>query len=286
MGNILAETILRFTEYTSLMRRAYDVFPTSQMVNDFREKVDQAYQSGESLSDLSFAMKTFETLRDNDGSPYFDKQLAAIAQDPQFSAFAEISKSLGTPYDLTPAFGSTPEIASALTEELAGDNATIISGGTTPADATMKAEDMLQNNKVVLNISAQQTVENPEVLCSPDGFVPQSQVTTSLFEQCKQHALERVIQEHPEEAQSVADDFNSHAAADMSNPESFGTVEATPNSAATLVVEADFKQEQEGVVDFYFDAIKKMMSGEGQDLGGDGGISLDGNGDLDLGFSQ
>lgn len=282
----LSAIIFRFRDYSSLLRRADEVFPTTEMADNFKNMVEQAYQNGDSLTILSFAMEAFETLRDNDNSPLYQQKLASIAKDSRFQSFAQLSTELGSPYDLTPAFNSTPEISEALTTHLAGKDASIINTDTNQTEETEPADMLNPTNKVVLNVSPQGTVENPEVILSPDGHVPQSKVTTSVFEQCKKHAIETAYaQRGKEEAQEMADKFNAaDEAATAVADNNVSALDALPTPGPeTLVIDSTLKEEQQAINTAYREAKKRLeASPEPEETGSaapTGGV-------IELGFAQ
>lgn len=262
--------------YNTLLARAKEVFPTTQSYNDFVAQLDTAVSAGESLSSFDFALTTFETLKASENSPYYQDELARISLDPQFSAFATIAENLNVPY-AEPLFTATKEISTALEDNATlGVNTNIVS--TTPDEDT--TEDLLAQvkptNKIVLQVDSNGIIGNPEVLLSPDGIVGKERITTSKLEQSKMEALGSKISSagSEEEAADLVESYNTSTTASPISPvemaETFtsnldiGMTSDNPIDKETQGLAVDsstanqLEKEEEEVIKFYYEAIRKL----------------------------
>lgn len=207
-------------EYTDLVARAQDVFPTTQSYNDFISQVDTALQNGEDLSAFDFALKIFETLKAKENSPYYQDELKRISTDPQFSTFATIAENLSVPY-AQPLFTATKEISDALENTATlGVDTTIVS--TTPT--TQSTEALLtgvgKTNKAVLNVDSNGIVSNSEVLLDADGLKNRANVTTNKLEETKMNAIKAKIEGANSESEATifVDSYNSTLSSSTISP--------------------------------------------------------------------
>ena len=237
MSNLLVQQMKAYAEYKSLITKAEGIFPTTQMFDNWKDKLTSAFNSNEPLDTFSFALTTFEAIINNQASPYYQNDLSLLVQDPMFAEFTEIAQDLNNPYT-PPVFSVDPTVSTAIAEEAPGTDLNMFET-TLYVDENFVQQELKQTNKVVLNINGIGIVENPEVLASSDGIIPKSQVTTNKIEQARQEnfALE-AEGSSPAELEDLVDSYNidsqtSFASSSLDKVESMPTnIDSKPASAS------------------------------------------------------
>lgn len=262
MSNLLVEQMKAYAEYKSLMIKAEGIFPTTQMLDNWKDKLTSAFNSNEPLETFSFALTTFEAIQNNQSSPYFQKDLEILTQDPMFADFAEIAQDINTPYT-QPAFSVSPTVSTAIAEENVGTDLNMFATEAT-MDETSAQSQLKTTNKVVLNVNGIGIVENPEALISSDGLVSKDNVTTNKIEQARQEMfVEQAEDSTPDEFEMLVDSFNAESDVSLTSS-STSNIEAMPTNIDSFPASAANDDPEDELDKIYDEAFKKMLvAGEG-----------------------
>ena len=195
--NILVFQMLHYAQqkhtYNQLLQRAEEIFPSSTIYNNFKNELNTAFNSQQSLDDYEFALDTFESLKTYQTSPVqVESDLAQITSDPRFSAFTEIATLIDMPYSDT-MFVPTVQMAQKISEEtFYQPDLSIMSGITDGIDVDSALTNMPKTNKTILNVTSF-GISNPEVLFTGDGYLPADKITTQKIEDAKEKSFENAV---------------------------------------------------------------------------------------------
>lgn len=195
--NLLVFQMLHYAQqkktYNELLTRAESIFPSSQICNNFKSELKNAFHSQQSLDDYEFALDTFENLKTLQTSPVqVEGELANITSDPRFSAFTEIATLIDMPYSDT-MFVPTVEIAEKISEEtFFQPDLSMMAGIDSGVDADLALSQMPKTDKVVLNVT-DFGITNSEALFTSDGFLTPDKMTTTKIEEAKANLYEAAV---------------------------------------------------------------------------------------------
>lgn len=270
MSNLLVEQMKAYAEYKSLMIKAEGIFPTTQMLDNWKDKLTSAFNSNEPLETFSFALTTFEAIQNNQSSPYFQKDLEILTQDPMFADFAEIAQDINTPYT-QPAFSVSPTVSTAIAEENVGTDLNMFATEAT-MDETFAQSQLKTTNKVVLNVNGIGIVENPEALISSDGLVSKDNVTTNKIEQARQEMfVEQAEDSTPDELEMLVDSFNAESSVSMTDS-STSNVEDMPTNIDSFSSSSG-NNDLEDQLDIAYKEAKRTLAEAGEGGVQEGGMA-------------
>lgn len=201
MPNIIEQFKL-YTQHKNLLTHAQDIFPTTQIYNNFKIQADKALQDG-NLSHVQFALDTFELMQQHQSSPLFYDTLNFRLSDPTFSHFSDLVFNISPTYE-QPQFVATKEITEQITTDLHGEDTMVISTPTSTQTAKLPT-----TNKTVLNI-VNGIIRNSEVMYTADGIVTnRNAYTTDKIEELREEAYNQSISEAetPEDIEAVVNAF-------------------------------------------------------------------------------
>lgn len=106
-----------YKEYENILKRAKDVFPSSQVYNNFKDYAFEAYQNG-NLDLIKFAINSFEDLEALKTSPLYASRVDELTKDPKFVSFSSLIPEISSQYANEEKFKGTENFNNELNEEM------------------------------------------------------------------------------------------------------------------------------------------------------------------------
>ncbi|MBQ3047428.1 MAG: hypothetical protein IJD48_00235 [Clostridia bacterium] len=226
MLNIIEQFKL-YKQHKHLLKQAKDLFPTTQIYNNFKDQADKALREGD-LSQAQFALETFSLMQQGQTSPLYRDSLNQKLLDPMFSQFSDFVVNISPKYEDVQ-FTTTPEMTKQLIEDTQGEDTIVTSTPITTSSTPFKA-----SNKKVLNI-VNGIIQNSEVMYTADGIVTNTNTyTTNKIEELREVAHEQAVKEMSGATSSV---LNSYQADQIAEFDKFGQDQSTSPDGTTTVSE-------------------------------------------------